>query len=75
MSTHVSFRVTALTFLDPHVYLDAVLLLGSLAAHEGPRGGWWFAAGAAAASLPVDVQGSWFGGSLPSHLNQRSLTT
>ena len=44
-------RVTALTFLNPHVYLDTVLLLGSLAAHEGPDGRWWFAAGAAFASL------------------------
>jgi L-lysine exporter family protein LysE/ArgO len=48
--------VTALTFLNPHVYLDTVLLLGSLAAHEGPTGRWWFAAGAAAASL------AWFTG-------------
>jgi L-lysine exporter family protein LysE/ArgO len=44
-------RVTALTFLNPHVYLDTVLLLGSLAAHEGSTGRWWFAGGAAAASL------------------------
>jgi L-lysine exporter family protein LysE/ArgO len=49
-------QVTALTFLNPHVYLDTVLLLGSLAAHEGPTGRWWFAAGAAAASL------AWFTG-------------
>jgi L-lysine exporter family protein LysE/ArgO len=44
-------RVTALTFLNPHVYLDTVLLLGSLAAHEGPSGRWWFAVGASVASL------------------------
>jgi L-lysine exporter family protein LysE/ArgO len=44
-------RATALTFLNPHVYLDTVLLLGSLAAHQGPSGRWWFAAGASAASL------------------------
>ncbi|MGY4643399.1 LysE/ArgO family amino acid transporter [Cellulomonas sp. URHB0016] len=38
----------ALTFLNPHVYLDTVVLLGSLAGqHEAP---WGFAAGAAAAS-------------------------
>lgn len=49
-------RVTALTFLNPHVYLDTVLLLGSLAAHHGPSGRWWFAAGAAVASL------AWFTG-------------
>ena len=44
-------RAVALTWLNPHVYLDTVLLLGSLAAHEGPSGRWWFALGAAAASL------------------------
>jgi L-lysine exporter family protein LysE/ArgO len=39
----------ALTWLNPHVYLDTVLLLGTIAAtHEGGR--WWFAAGAVAAS-------------------------
>lgn len=40
----------ALTFLNPHVYLDTVLLLGSLAAGEGADR-WWFAAGAMTASL------------------------
>ncbi len=49
-------QVSALTFLNPHVYLDTVLLLGSLAAHEGPSGRWWFAVGAAFASL------AWFVG-------------
>jgi L-lysine exporter family protein LysE/ArgO len=35
----------ALTWLNPHVYLDTVLLLGSIAgAHGGGR--WWFALGA-----------------------------
>jgi L-lysine exporter family protein LysE/ArgO len=39
----------ALTWLNPHVYLDTVLLLGSIAnAHEHR---WWFATGAGAASL------------------------
>ncbi len=39
----------ALTFLNPHVYLDTVLLLGTLAAqHDDSR--WWFAIGAMAAS-------------------------
>lgn len=36
----------ALTWLNPHVYLDTVLLLGSLAGTHGPDGRWWFAAGA-----------------------------
>jgi L-lysine exporter family protein LysE/ArgO len=44
-------RVSALTFLNPHVYLDTVLLLGSLAAHQGETGRWWFAVGASVASL------------------------
>lgn len=39
----------ALTWLNPHVYLDTVVLLGSVAAtHGGAR--WWFAGGAVLAS-------------------------
>ena len=49
-------RATALTWLNPHVYLDTVLLLGSIANHEGPSGRWWFALGACLASL------LWFAG-------------
>ena len=49
-------RATALTFLNPHVYLDTVLLLGSVAAHQGPTGRWWFALGACVASV------AWFSG-------------
>jgi L-lysine exporter family protein LysE/ArgO len=44
-------QATALTWLNPHVYLDTVLLLGSIAAHHGPTGKWWFAAGAGAGSV------------------------
>lgn len=47
-------RAVALTWLNPHVYLDTVLLLGSIAAaHEaGHAGGrWWFGAGAGLASI------------------------
>ncbi|WP_343995224.1 LysE/ArgO family amino acid transporter [Terrabacter terrae] len=43
--------VLALTWLNPHVYLDTVLLVGSLANQHGREGRWWFAGGAAAASL------------------------
>ncbi|GIE99004.1 LysE/ArgO family amino acid transporter [Paractinoplanes rishiriensis] len=39
----------ALTFLNPHVYLDTVLLLGSVAQQHAHR--WVFGIGAAAASL------------------------
>lgn len=44
----------ALTFLNPHVYLDTMLLLGSIGTAQGEVGRWWFAGGAALASL------SWF---------------
>ncbi len=44
-------QATALTWLNPHVYLDTVLLLGSIAAHHGPTGKWWFAAGAGLGSV------------------------
>nr|WP_297428525.1 LysE family transporter [uncultured Actinotalea sp.] len=40
----------ALTWLNPHVYLDTVVLLGSIAqSHPGRE--WWFAAGAAVGSV------------------------
>ena len=39
----------ALTWLNPHVYLDTVVLLGSLASTYDDRR-WWFGAGAAVAS-------------------------
>jgi L-lysine exporter family protein LysE/ArgO len=44
-------RALALTFLNPHVYLDTVLLIGTLAAHWGSTGRWWFGAGAGLASI------------------------
>ena len=47
---------TALTWLNPHVYLDTVLLLGSIANAHGGDGRWWFAVGAGLASL------LWFSG-------------
>lgn len=40
----------ALTWLNPHVYLDTVLLLGSIAAQQGEQR-WVFGAGATVASL------------------------
>jgi L-lysine exporter family protein LysE/ArgO len=40
----------ALTWLNPHVYLDTVLLLGTVAAHRGDLR-WAFGAGATLASL------------------------
>ncbi|MBO1756575.1 LysE/ArgO family amino acid transporter [Allobranchiibius sp. CTAmp26] len=41
----------ALTFLNPHVYLDTVLMLGNIANQQGSQGRWWFAGGAALASV------------------------
>lgn len=54
----VMARAFALTWLNPHVYLDTVLLVGSIAAaHDGGGGGrWWFAIGAGTASIV------WFSG-------------
>jgi len=49
-------RALALTYLNPHVYLDAVLLLGSIANQHGSVDRWWFAAGAAVGSV------LWFAG-------------
>ena len=51
-------RTVALTWLNPHVYLDTVLLIGTLAAAHGSAGGvrWGFAVGAALASV------AWFTG-------------
>lgn len=40
----------AFTFLNPHVYLDTVILLGSLGGQQG-EGRWEFGAGAALASV------------------------
>lgn len=42
--------VLMLTFLNPHVYLDTVLLLGSVAGTYGANR-WWFAGGAAIGSV------------------------
>jgi L-lysine exporter family protein LysE/ArgO len=44
----------AFTFLNPHVYLDTVLMLGSIANQQDGR--WWFALGAMTASVV------WFAG-------------
>lgn len=41
----------ALTYLNPHVYLDTVVLVGSLANQHGPDARWVFAAGAVTGSV------------------------
>lgn len=63
----------ALTWLNPHVYLDTVLLLGSIAnAQDGGEGSarWWFTVGACTASI------LWFTGlGYGARLAERSLAT
>jgi len=41
----------AFTLLNPHVFLDTVVLLGSLSTHYGGNARWLFAAGASTASV------------------------
>ena len=48
--TSVLLTCLALTFLNPHVYLDTVVLLGTLASQQGDAR-WRFGIGAAAASV------------------------
>ena len=44
-SRHAVVRQTlAFTWLNPNVYLDTVVLIGSIANAHGPSGRWWFAA-------------------------------
>ena len=49
------FTTLALTWLNPHVYLDTLILLGSIANQQGPISRWWWAGGAILASI------LWFG--------------
>ena len=43
-------QTAAFTLLNPHVYLDTVVLVGSVGAQQGAAR-WWFAAGASVASV------------------------
>jgi L-lysine exporter family protein LysE/ArgO len=47
----VVVTVLAMTWLNPHVYLDTVLLISSIANTHDPTRRWYFGAGAALASL------------------------
>lgn len=47
----VVLTTLALTWLNPHVYLDTVLMLGNLANQHGSVGRWWFAVGACIGSI------------------------
>ena len=68
--TGVVARAVALTWLNPHVYLDTVLLLGSIANTHGGGDRWWFAVGASLASL-LWFSGLGFGARLASPLLAR----
>lgn len=41
----------AITYLNPHVYLDTMVLMGSIGNAQGDPAKWWFAAGGALASI------------------------
>ncbi len=49
--TRVALTTLALTLLNPHVYIDTVLLLGSVAGQQHESARPWFAIGAISASL------------------------
>lgn len=51
----VMAQAAAFTLLNPHVYLDTVLLLGSIGAQQPAQLRWWFVLGASTASM------FWFG--------------
>lgn len=57
----VVLTTLALTWLNPHVYLDTVLMLGNIANQHGPVGRWWFAVGACIGSI-VWFTGLGYGG-------------
>ncbi|MFT4232846.1 MAG: LysE/ArgO family amino acid transporter [Leucobacter sp.] len=41
----------AITYLNPHVYLDTMVLMGSIGNAQGDPARWWFVAGGALASV------------------------
>lgn len=69
----VALTILALTFLNPHVYLDTVLMLGNVANQHGAVGRWWFALGAALASILWFI-GLGFGAGAASRLVARPQT-
>ncbi|MES2103131.1 MAG: LysE/ArgO family amino acid transporter [Pseudomonadota bacterium] len=46
--------VLAVTLLNPHVYLDTVVLLGAIGGQQPGQGKWWFAFGA------ISIAAVWF---------------
>ncbi|HWC20730.1 MAG TPA: LysE/ArgO family amino acid transporter [Flexivirga sp.] len=47
----VAVVALTITFLNPHVYLDTVLMLGNIANQQGTTARWWFAVGACLGSI------------------------
>ncbi|MFZ6647253.1 LysE/ArgO family amino acid transporter [Undibacterium sp. TJN25] len=43
--------VLAVTLLNPHVYLDTVMLLGAIGGQQPGQGKWWFALGAVSTAI------------------------
>lgn len=68
----VALAVLGLTFFNPHVYLDTILLVGTIGASFGADR-WWFALGAAIASV-VWFSGLGFGARMLSPLMARPVT-
>ena len=72
----VALAALALTWLNPHVYLDTVFLLGSVASTHGDDR-WWFALGASIASLvwftSLGLGARWLGRYLQSPRSWRVL--
>lgn len=55
LSAHQALlAVLAVTLLNPHVYLDTVVLLGAVGGQQPGQGKWWFALGA------VSMAAVWF---------------
>ncbi|WP_202864882.1 LysE/ArgO family amino acid transporter [Rothia halotolerans] len=48
--TKVLLTCAAITFLNPHTYLDTVVLVGSVANQQGEAGRWWFFLGSCTGS-------------------------
>ncbi len=65
----VALTAVALTWLNPHVYLDTLVLLGSISSTYGDAR-WWFGAGAVLASL-LWFSGIGYGGRLLAPLLER----
>ncbi len=68
----IATTTVAMTVLNPHVYLDTVVLLGSIANQFGSQR-WWFGLGAATASVGWFV-GLGFGARLAAPLVRRPST-